>query len=106
MDGGTPSLTPLDPLRLQVHVLPRTLIVRLVVDPRPFLCGRLRCRCLYRRQSPRLQQVVESSEAQGSLRGSQVDLRSVHHRLLRLPRVPMDQGMARHALREYNGKLP
>jgi hypothetical protein len=54
-------LITLEPIRLQVYVVSRALLLRLAVDSRRHLLRRLRCRCLHRRQSSRLRQVDESS---------------------------------------------
>jgi hypothetical protein len=35
-----------------------------------------------------------------------MDICHHHHRLIRLPRIPVDQGSACHAVRQCHGKLP
>lgn len=62
-------LTLPDTLRFQVHLLPRALLLRLAVDPHHRILRCLRRRCLHRREPPSFQQMVESGQAQGPLRG-------------------------------------
>jgi hypothetical protein len=61
------TLTVTEPLRFQVQLLPHALLLRLAVDSRHHLLRSLLRRRLYRRQSARLQQMVEPSEAKGAL---------------------------------------
>lgn len=87
-----------DSFRLQIHVLPHSFLLRLVVDPCHHLRCRLRCRCIHRRQSPGLQQVVEPGETKGRLQHYQVDLCHLHYRLLCLLDLPLDSRNPRHPL--------
>jgi hypothetical protein len=61
------TLTVTEPLGFQVQLLPHALLLRLAVDSRHHLLRSLLRRRLYRRQSARLQQMVEPSEAKGAL---------------------------------------
>jgi hypothetical protein len=61
------TLTVTEPLRFQVQLLPHALLLRMAVDSRHHLLRGLLRRRLYRRQSARLQQMVEPSEAKGAL---------------------------------------